>query len=94
MRPVERIEMTQTFRSRRDLEEGLVEITTGADVFVWFNATDALHAEYVIVFELQSSVDGRYLIRSARERELLVRGEGPSVEAASWGSIKGLYRLP
>ncbi len=91
-RRVDRIEMVQTFRSRRDLDGGVVEVATGAEVFVWFNLTDALHTEAVFVFELRPSGNGRYLIQSVRERELLAPAVGSRVENRSWGSMKSLYR--
>ncbi len=93
VRPVERIEMTQTFRSQRDLEGGVVEITTAAEIIVWFNTTDGLHTESIFVYELQPSRLGLYFIRSLRERELLARGVGPAVMSPSWAAIKAIYRL-
>jgi hypothetical protein len=91
-RRVDRITFALQSRAVETVSEGLVNVTAEADIYVWFNATDAFHTNCVLKFLLAADADGFLRLREMHEHELILRPRDRSVDTDSWGLIKNLYR--
>ena len=92
-RPVAVLDFRTTPRTSQTLPNGHVEVVLDAEIYCWFNATDAFHTNGVLTFEVGEVEADLWTVHSIRERD--PAGFAPwSVEDESWASIKALYRFP
>ena len=90
--PVLEIHMELVVTATQELPDGSVEITTNADALVLWGPGDGASTVGRFTFRLAPDADGFYRILSQRELPPFNRGAASSVEAATWGGIKSLYR--
>jgi hypothetical protein len=89
--PVQSIHAAYNLLSRQDTPPGIHKLWADAVLTVLTGPMDGFSVDTRLVFTLAEQADGHLRIRTIREVEKLKRGDR-SVEEASWGSIKALYR--